>query len=99
MLEKLFRMVEEAHKGMCIMVEYYHVIDYVISIYKTPALIEDNKPLIRTEGSLESATAKAYLLLEQYLNELSDDEEQKIERMYIDYKIKTTGEQLNETEF
>ena len=63
MLEKLFRMVEEAHKGMCIMIEYYHVIDYVVSIYKTPALIEDNKPLIRTEGSLESATAKAYLLL------------------------------------
>ena len=91
-------MVEEAHKGMCIMIEYYHVIDYVVSIYKTPALIEDNKPLIRTEGSLESATAKAYLLLQQYLNELSDDEEQKTERMYIDYKTRKVGETKDATE-
>ena len=99
MLEKLFRMIEEAHKGMCIMVEYYHVIDYVVSIYKTPALIEDNSPLIRTEGSLESATAEAYLLLEQYLNELTDDEKQNTERMYIDYKTRKVGEPKDATEF
>jgi hypothetical protein len=80
MIEKLFRTVEEAHSGMCIMLEYYHVIDYVVSIYKSPALIEENRPLIRTEGSLESAVSKAYFLLENYLY-MDRDEQEKIESL------------------
>lgn len=67
MLEKLIKMVEDAHCGMCINVEYYHVCGHVITIYKTPALIKDNIPLILVEGDLETATAQAYLLLKQYL--------------------------------
>ena len=78
MLEKLFRMVENAHKGMCIMVEYYHVIDYVISIYKSPSLIKENKPLIRTDGSLESAVAEAYILLENYLYKTEEEQNNTI---------------------
>ena len=90
MLEKLFRMVEDTHKGMCIMVEYYHVIDYVISIYKSPSLIEENKPLIRTEGSMESAVSEAYILLENYLYKI-EEEQNNTTSMNIEVKEQTTG--------
>lgn len=80
MIEKLFRKVEEARSGMCIVLEYYHVIDYVVSIYKSPSLIEEDRPLIRTEGSLESAVSEAYFLLENYLY-MEDDEQEKIESL------------------
>lgn len=80
MIERLFRTVEEAHSGMCIMLEYYHVIDYVVSIYKSPALIEENQPLIRTEGSLESAVSEAYFLLKNYLC-MDHNEQEKIESL------------------
>lgn len=91
MLEKLIKMVEDAHCGMCINVEYYHVCGHVITIYKTPALIEDNRPLILVEGDLETATAQAYLLLDQYLN-MTEKERGEIERMYVSYKYRKVGE-------
>lgn len=97
MLEKLIKMVEDAHCGMCINVEYYHVCGHVITIYKTPALIEDNKPLILVEGDLETATAQAYLLLDQYLN-MTQKERGEIERMYISYKYRKVGETKDATE-
>ena len=84
MIEKLFKMVEEAHAGMCIMLEYYHVTDYVISIYKSPAFIEENSPLIRTEGSLDASVVEAYFMLDYYLS-LSKDERGKI--VSLDRKI------------
>ena len=92
MLEKLIKMVEDAHCGMCIDVEYYHVCGHVITIYKTPALIKDNRPLILVEGDLETATAQAYLLLNQYL-EMTEEERDEIERMDISYKYRKVGEQ------
>lgn len=69
-------MVEEAKEGMCIQLEYYHVIDYVITIYKSPALIDSNKPLIMTEGDLETAAAEAYWLLYYYLG-MSENEKKE----------------------
>jgi len=97
MLEKLIKMIEDAHCGMCINVEYYHVCGHVITIYKTPALIEDNRPLILVEGDLETATAQAYLLLDQYLN-MTEEERSEIERMYVRYTYRKVGEQKDETE-
>lgn len=97
MLEKLIKMVEDAHCGMCINVEYYHVCGHVITIYKTPALIEDNRPLILVEGDLETATAQAYLLLDQYLN-MTEEERSEIERMYVRYTYRKVGEQKDDTE-
>jgi hypothetical protein len=97
MLEKLIKMIENAHCGMCINVEYYHVCGHVITIYKTPALIEDNRPLILVEGDLETATAQAYLLLDQYLN-MTEEERSEIERMYVRYTYRKVGEQKDETE-
>ena len=97
MLEKLIKRVEDAHCGMCINIEYYHVCGHVISIYKSPVFIEDNKPLILVEGDLETATAEAYLLLDQYLN-MTEEERCNIERMYISYKYKKVGEK-DATEF
>jgi hypothetical protein len=97
MLEKLIKMIENAHCGMCINVEYYHVCGHVITIYKTPALIEDNRPLILVEGDLETATAQAYLLLDQYLN-MTEEERSESERMYVRYTYRKVGEQKDETE-
>ena len=97
MLEKLIKMVEDAHCGMCINVEYYHVCGHVITIYKTPALIEDNRPLILVEGDLETATAQAYLLLDQYLN-MTEEERNEIEQIYVRYTYRKVGEQKDETE-
>lgn len=85
MLKKLFKMVKDAHNGMCIVVEYYHVIDYVISIYKSPVSLEKNKPLIRTEGSMDSAVAEAYILLERYLNN-TEEEQNNTVSMSIEVK-------------
>ena len=87
MLEKLIKMVEDARCGMCIVVEYYHVCGHVITIYKTPALLKDDKPLILAEGDLKTATAQAYLLLKQYL-EMTEEERDEIERMDISYKYR-----------
>ena len=95
MLEKLIKMVEDAHCGMCIDVEYYHVCGHVITIYKTPALIKDNRPLILVEGDLETATAQAYLLLNQYL-EMTEEERDEIERMDISYKYRKVGETIGQ---
>ena len=97
MLEKLIKMVEDAHCGICINIEYYHVCGHVITIYKTPALIEDNRPLILVEGDLETATAEAYLLLDQYLN-MTEEERSEIERMVVSYKYKKVGESKYVTE-
>lgn len=97
MIEKLFKMIEDAHCGMCINVEYYHVCGHVITIYKTPALIEDNRPLILVGGDLETATAQAYLLLDQYLN-MTEKERGEIERMYVSYKYRKVGEPKDATE-
>ena len=97
MLEKLIKMVEDAHCGMSINIEYYHVCGHVITIYKTPALIEDNRPLILVEGDLETATAQAYLLLDQYLN-MTEEERGEIERMVVSYKYKKVGESKYVTE-
>lgn len=85
MLKKLFRMVENAHNGMYIILEYYHVIDYVISIYKSAVLVEENKPLIRTQGSLESAVAEAYILLDMYLCK-TEEEQNNTTSMDIEIK-------------
>ena len=82
MIEKLLRTVEESHIGLCIVVEYFHVCDYVISIYKSPAYIEENKPLIRTEGDLLYATSEAYILLKNYLD-YTEDERKEIKKMNI----------------
>lgn len=87
MLEKLIKMVEDARCGMCINVEYYHVCGHVITIYKTPALIKDNRPLIQVEGKLKTATAQAYLLLNRYL-EMTEEERDEIEQMDISYKYR-----------
>lgn len=73
------------------MVEYYHSIDYVISIYKSPSLIEENKPLIRTEGNVESAVAEAYILLENYLSK-TEEEQNNTTSIFIEVKEQTTGE-------
>ena len=97
MLEKLIKMIEDAHCGMCINVEYYHVCGHVITIYKTPALIKDNRPLILVEGDLETATAQAYLLLKQYLY-MTEEERNEIEQMYVRYTYRKVGEQKDETE-
>ncbi len=97
MLEKLIKMVEDAHCGMCINVEYYHVCGHVISIYKTPALIANNRPLIRVEGGLETATAQAYLLLNQYLY-MTEEERNEIEQMYVRYTYRKVGETKDATE-
>lgn len=85
MLKKIFRMVENAHNGMVIVVEYYHVIDYVISIYKSALLMEKNKPLIRTQGSMESAAAEAYILLKMYLYK-TEEEQNNTTSMDIEIK-------------
>ena len=85
MLEKLFRMVENAHNGMCIVVEYCHVIDYVISIYKSASLVKEDKPLISTQGSMESAVAEAYILLEMYLYK-TEEEQNNTTSMDIEVK-------------
>lgn len=82
MIEKLLRTVEESHIGLCIVVEYFHVCDYVISIYKSPVYIEENKPLIRTEGDLLYAASEAYILLKNYLD-YTEDERKEIKRMDI----------------
>lgn len=83
MVEKLFKMVEDAHEGMCIQLEYYHVIDYVVSIYKSAALSQENRYLIQTEGDLETATADPYLLLDHYLN-MSAAEKEETETLTIE---------------
>jgi hypothetical protein len=68
MIEKLFQKIEEAHLGLCMVVEYYHVINYVVSIYDTPANIEDNKPIIRVQHAyLNDAASIAYNLFTEYL--------------------------------
>ena len=82
MIEKLLRKVEESHIGLCIVVEYFHVCDYVISIYKSPVFIKENMPLIRTEGDLLYAASEAYILLETYL-ERTENERKEIKRMDI----------------
>ena len=82
LIEKLLKKVEEAHIGLCIVVEYFHVCDYVISIYKSPVFIEENKPLIRTEGNLLYAASEAYILLENYL-EKTENERKEIKEMNI----------------
>jgi hypothetical protein len=69
----------------------------VVEKNKTPALIEDNRPLILVEGDLETATAQAYLLLDQYLN-MTEEERSEIERMYVRYTYRKVGEQKDETE-
>lgn len=56
--------------------------DYVISIYKSPVFIEENKPLIRTEGDLLYAASEAYILLENYLSN-TEDERKEIKKMDI----------------
>jgi hypothetical protein len=38
MIEKLLKKVEESHLGLCIIVEYFHVCDYVISICELPTV-------------------------------------------------------------
>lgn len=83
MIEKLFKMVEDAHEGMCIHLEYYHVIDYVVSIYKSAALCQENRCLIQTQGDLESAIAESYLLLNYYLN-MSEKEKNETETLTIE---------------
>ena len=82
MIEKLLKKVEESHIGLCIVVEYFHVCDYVISIYKSPVFIEENKPLIRTEGDLLYVASEAYILLENYL-EKTENERKEIKEMNI----------------
>jgi hypothetical protein len=49
------------------------------------------------EGDLETATAQAYLLLDQYLN-MTEEERSEIERMYVRYTYRKVGEQKDETE-
>lgn len=85
MIEKLLRKVEESHIGLCVVVEYFHVCDYVISIYKSPVFIEENKPLIRTEGDLLYAASEAYILLENYL-EKTENERKEIKKMDIVFR-------------
>lgn len=65
-------------------------------VHKTPALIKDNRPLILVEGDLETATAQAYLLLNQYLY-MTEEERSEIERMYISYKYRKVGESKDAT--
>lgn len=85
MIEKLLKRVEESHIGLCIVVEYFHVCDYVISIYTSPIFIKENMPLIRTEGDLLYAASEAYILLENYLGN-TEDERKKIKRMNISFR-------------
>lgn len=90
MIEKLFKKVEEAHIGLCIVVEYFHVCDYVISIYTSPVFVKENMPLIRTEGNLLYAASEAYILLENYLGN-TEDERKEIKRMNINIQEEEYG--------
>ncbi len=66
MLNKLFNMIKDARKGMCIQVEYYHVVDCVIRIWKSPAYIElGERPLIEIQDSIDIAPLKAILMLSE----------------------------------
>ena len=85
MLEKLFKLAENNHIGLVVIIEYTHVIDYVVSIYRNGACSYDNKPLIRTEGDLDDAVAEAYVLLKQYLY-LTEEERCKIDTITFEIK-------------
>ena len=61
-------MVQDAKKGLCIQVEYYHVVDCVIRIWKSPAYIElGEKPLIEVQSDIDTAPLKAIIMLNAYL--------------------------------
>lgn len=84
MLNKLFKMVQDAKKGMCIQVEYYHVVDCVIRIWKSPAYIElGERPLIEVQDSIDTAPLKAIIMLDAYLY-LTDKEQSEIKTLSLD---------------
>lgn len=84
MLNKLFNMIKDARKGMCIQVEYYHVVDCVIRIWKSPAYIElGERPLIEIQDSIDIAPLRAILMLKDYLY-LTDKEQSEIKTLSLD---------------
>lgn len=86
MLNKLLNMVKDAHKGMCIQVEYYHVVDCVIKIWKSPAYIElGEKPLIEVQSDIDIAAMQAIVMLDAYL-ELTAKEQSEIDTLRLDIK-------------
>lgn len=84
MLNKLFKMVQDARKGLCIQVEYYHVVDCVIRIWKSPAYIElGEKPLIEVQSDIDTAPLEAIIMLNAYLY-MTDKEQAETKTLSLD---------------
>lgn len=78
MLNQLLHEVEKAHCGLCISIEYYHVCDCVVKIWKNGACCAANKkPLIFVEDGIDNAILRSRLMLHVYLN-LSDEERNRV---------------------
>ena len=87
MLEKLVKLVQDYGHGFCVVVECCHTTEIVIKIYKHSTDIEDNtSPLISVNGLLDSASAEAYILFSEYVNEFSEEEKEDCAQISIDVK-------------
>ena len=77
-------MVQDARKGLCIQVEYYHVVDCVIRIWKSPAYIElGEKPLIEVQSDIDTAPLEAIIMLNAYLY-MTDKEQAETKTLSLD---------------
>lgn len=78
MLNQLLHEVEEAHCGLCISIEYYHVCDCTVRIWKNGACCAANKkPLIFVEDGIDNAILRSRMMLDIYLH-LSDEERKRV---------------------
>ena len=86
-------MVKDAHNGLCIQVEYYHVVDCVIRIWKSPSYIEiGEKPLIEIQSDIETAPLEAIILLDSYLH-LSKEKQSETKTLSLNI-INDNGESI-----
>lgn len=85
MFSQLLNLIEESKSGLCIQIEYYHVVGCVIKIWKSPRLIGKEKPLIEVQSDMETAPMKALLMLKKYLD-LTEQEQENISAISLQIK-------------